>query len=203
MRLKKQYGVPCTMTPKRGQRGELLHYEATLFNYTGLGRTPDAAVHDLTMQIGRSSRSDQQIFAAQWRNYIFIANYNWEHQQWHVHRLGLHQDPEAFASGWLSGATTIATELTHPPTKDMLADLVRESLIKYGWKPADGLRIPCQLRTVNLPELARYLEFQLRYHNARERGLSDTDSRNYAGRNPITPELWVNEPKEELRLVQG
>lgn len=36
-------------------------------------------------------------------------------------------------------------------------------------------------------------EFQIRYHEARGRGLSDCDAHSYAGRDPSRPELFAAE----------
>jgi hypothetical protein len=67
-------------------------------------------------------------------------------------------------------------------------------LAQRGWEPQDRQTIPVWM---NYPDMIRewlsWTEFQLRFVDARQRGLSDDDCHAYAGRNPARRDLWAHE----------
>lgn len=66
----------------------------------------------------------------------------------------------------------------------------RMELLHLTWEHSDGMRHPLATDKEN-KELASYFDFQLRYRDAKSRGMNDHDAHSYAGRNPGRPELWA------------
>jgi hypothetical protein len=67
----------------------------------------------------------------------------------------------------------------------------REHLAQLTWTPEDGLIPPPFLKDRrSLSDYKTWAEFQLRYREARTRGMDDNDAHSFAARNPQRPELW-------------
>ena len=78
--------------------------------------------------------------------------------------------------------------------RELVESSIRLRLAQFGWKPEDGT--DCELlKTVReRDEFRRWAEFQLRYCEARERGMSEQDAYDWAGRNPARRDLWETTP---------
>lgn len=74
--------------------------------------------------------------------------------------------------------------------KQEVVDTVRYHLAQQAWQPEDGETPALSLDKSQRYEFSRWVEFQLRYREAKERGMDSTDCHDYAGRNPARPELW-------------
>lgn len=64
-------------------------------------------------------------------------------------------------------------------------------LAQMAWVPEDGYTTP--VAGADAREFRSWVEFQLRYREARSRGMSDSDCHSYACRNPARAELWAQE----------
>lgn len=75
----------------------------------------------------------------------------------------------------------------HSQEKDAIKE-AREHVAQLGWRLGD--EPPEFLARESVPDFQRWAEFQTRYAEARERGLTDNDAHAYAGRDPARAALW-------------
>lgn len=72
----------------------------------------------------------------------------------------------------------------------------RYSLAQCGWSPADGTTMPEILKNADRrahDEFTSWAQFQVRYALAKARGMTEIDCHDYAGKNPMRPEVWRDE----------
>lgn len=60
---------------------------------------------------------------------------------------------------------------------------------QIAWKPGEDM--PYIVPNSRMGEFTNWMEFQNRYREAIDKGMSDVDAHSYAGRNPARPELWT------------
>lgn len=64
-------------------------------------------------------------------------------------------------------------------------------LAQLTWTPADGFETGIALDRSQRADFRSWAEFQLRFREARARGLNETDAHAFASRDPARPELWT------------
>jgi hypothetical protein len=122
---------------------------------------------------------------------------------WRDHAYLVYRDPE---SGWRSrliaddesGICAGPVWGTISPDGDDKNKIVADCklhLAQLGWEENDGKEPPTILPNSHHGDFIEWAEFQLRYKEARRRGMSDNDAHSYALRNPQRPELWKEEEK--------
>ena len=216
--LKKQYKLPVEVYANKDLFGrKVRNYTAKLEGIEADGNTPEEAVQKLTALIGRMQSRVNDMLIVRWRDTIAVVRFDPREMSWFGTYLRTPENPDLVEIEWCyRGHTVDPKQLPESATKgrterDIIQQMVMQDIIQQGWELGDGFRIP--LRTdadkshpfhpEHVQELARWIEFQLRYRAALDRGLSDVEAHGYAGRNPVFSELWAGEPREELTLIQG
>ena len=73
-------------------------------------------------------------------------------------------------------------------SRSVAVDAAKYSIAQLGWLP--GELMPGIVPKHMIIEFALWMEFQNRYHDAINLGMSVNDAHDYAGRNPARAELW-------------
>jgi hypothetical protein len=73
-------------------------------------------------------------------------------------------------------------------------------IAKLGWKPEDGAEPPPFLTDkAARADHRTWVEFQMRYREAKANGMDSENAHSYACRNPARPDLW----KEVVKALHG
>lgn len=89
--------------------------------------------------------------------------------------------------GIKSGAVSLSSSDCH--SRNDAVDNAKYHLAQIGWMPGEPM--PSIVPPSRSSDFASWMEFQNRYYDARNLGMSDGDAHDYAGRNPARAELWV------------
>lgn len=208
--LKKKYSLAIEVRSNKDIFArKIKSYTASLAGLEETRDTPDEAVKALEARIGRMAGRATDLLVVRWRGTILIVRYHADDDEWRVSRVPLYMGEDLYLE-WVCGNYSLtgalrdaAAQVGHRPMRIVIQELVIQDIIKLEYQGADGMRIPCGLPNLGTAELAKHIEFQLRYGAAKERGLSDDDAHSYAGRNPARSDLWSHEPREPLVLEQG
>ena len=208
--LKKKYSLAIEVRSNKDMFARKIQsYTASLAGLEETRDTPDEAVKALEARIGKMAGRAEDLLVVRWRGTVLLVRYHADGDEWRVSRLDL-GDPEQVTADWVCGNYTLTTALReygkifgHRPMRTLLREIAIKDVIEREYKLTDGMRIPCGLPNLGTAELAKHIEFQLRYGAAKGRGLSDDDAHSYAGRNPARSDLWSHEPREPLVLEQG
>jgi hypothetical protein len=145
-------------------------------DYEGEGKTIREAKIDATRKIQSAlKRLEQKPVMIKMRDYsalVYPSLYGWEVRKW--------KDGENFNA---SGVNLSCTD------KEGTIQDCKKHLAQLTWTIEDGLNHP-DLTINENKDLSSWFEFQIRYKMATNKGMTDQDSFDYAGKNPARPEIW-------------
>lgn len=153
----------------------------TYFGFEGAGRTVTEAKKDAGRKIEQAFEGDYtpEVFAYRGHSYLV-----WRTPEGWCNRAVAGPD------GPRDGKLYACANHGHDRRKDCVREVLSH-LAQIAWVESDGQTPPAFLTDRDsLSDYRTWTEFQLRYADARRRGMDDHDAHSYAGRNPGRPELW-------------
>jgi hypothetical protein len=157
-----------------------MNVQITYFGMNGQGKNVTEAKRDAGAKIERAMTGSYDPAIVHYRGHAAIVYRSPD--VWHY---SLVSDEEGFRERL---CTTGAFD-----DKEVAMQRARYHVAQNAWQLSDGLAVPSFVTDksdrMNLESLAK---FQIRYARARELGMTDTDSHDFAGMNPARPELWAN-----------
>jgi hypothetical protein len=155
------------------------------YGVSGTGRNVTEAKRDAGEKIKRALAGDYTPIVIAWRGNAILVHR--EPTGWHSSTI---VNDDGIRAGHLRG--TIYPSGT---TREEAIASATGHVVQMGWKPEDGTEPPEILHRYRKErsDFREWAAFQLRYREAKRRGMNDNDAHSYAGRNPARPDLWLDD----------
>lgn len=194
-------GTVKELKDHRGRKTGMV--EVSIAGFEATGKSVEDCETEIALSMKRMAGNDPRVVHyCGWTAIMFPRSDSW----WYTIISG--PDREFSKDYPVQSGCTSSLEDSYEASLDALFYL----LAQRAWEPALGFSLPGSEMMVEFlqrslkrrkskynegrtlwDEWMEWTEFQMRYFEARKRGMSDDDCHSYAGRNPCRSELWSHE----------